>query len=173
MCTERMDLFFFCTLSTNHCIGFPDLAQLNLWHGEFQLCGDLELYFCLPQGCLIGYLILYFSWPRLFTCCFYQNYLACYLTFGGMCSWRRVAVARVFALVVRCWVMRLLLYSRVGKNRDTRRRTPAGAGADRTADHLTVLFSQKVLAVRKANCIYRPVSKRNIFIQCQLALLFS
>jgi len=28
-------------------------------------------------------------------------------------------VARVFALVVRCRVMRLLLYSRVGKNRDT------------------------------------------------------
>src|SRR5690606_9198131 len=51
------------------------------------------------------------------------------LTFGGMCSWRRVAVARVFALVVRCRVMRLLLYSRVGKNRDTRRGSPAGAGA--------------------------------------------
>ena len=68
-----------------------------------------------------------------------------------------VAVARVFALVVRCSVMRLLLYSRVGKNRDTRRESPAGAGADRTADHLTVLFSQKVLAVRRANCIYRPV----------------
>ncbi len=55
------------------------------------------------------------------------------LTFGGMCSWRRVAVARVFALVVRCRVMRLLLYSRVGKNRDTRRETPAGAGAACTA----------------------------------------
>ena len=30
---------------------------------------------------------------------------------------------------------------RVGKNRDTSRGTPAGAGAGRTADHLTVLFS--------------------------------
>jgi hypothetical protein len=53
--------------------------------------------------------------------------------------------------------MRLILYSRDGKNRDTLRETPAGAGAGRTADHLTVLFSQKVLAVRKANDIYRPV----------------
>ena len=44
------------------------------------------------------------------------------------------------------------------KNRDTRRESPAGAGAGRTADHLAVLFSQKVLAVRKANDIYRPVS---------------
>jgi len=74
-----------------------------------------------------------------------------------MCSWRRVAVARVFALVVRCKVMRLLVYSRVGKNRDTRRESPAAAGAGRTADHLAFFFSQKVLAVRKANCIYRPV----------------
>ncbi len=79
------------------------------------------------------------------------------LTFGGMCSWLRVAVARVFALVVRSRIIRLVVYSRVGKNHDTRRETPAGAGAGRTADHLTVLFSQKVLAVRKANCIYRPV----------------
>jgi hypothetical protein len=81
-----------------------------------------------------------------------------------MCSWRRVAVARVFALVVRCRVMMLFVYSRVGKNRDTRRESPAGAGAGRTADHLMILFSQKVLAVRKANCIYRPVSNRNYFI---------
>jgi len=41
--------------------------------------------------------------------------------------------------------------------------TPGGgprrvAGAGRTADHLTALFSQKVLAVRSANDIYRPVS---------------
>jgi len=46
-----------------------------------------------------------------------------------MWRWRRVAVARVFALVVRCRVKRLLLCSRVGKNRDTRRGAPAGAGA--------------------------------------------
>jgi len=43
----------------------------------------------------------------------------------------------------------LFVYSRVGKNRDTRRGSPAGAGAGRTADHLTALFSQKILAVRK------------------------
>ena len=81
-----------------------------------------------------------------------------------MWRWRRVAVARVFALVVRCRVMMLFVYSRVGKNRDTRRESPAGAGAGRTADNLTFLFSQKVLAVRKANDIYRPVSKRILFI---------
>jgi hypothetical protein len=49
----------------------------------------------------------------------------------------------------------LLLYFRVGKNRDTRRGSPAEAGAGRTADHLAILFSQKIIAVRKANCIYR------------------
>jgi len=79
--------------------------------------------------------------------------------------WRclRVAVARVFALVVRCRVKRLLVYSRVGKNRDTRRGTPAGAGAGRTADHLAVLFSQKIFAVREGNDIYRPV-RQSAFI---------
>jgi len=71
-------------------------------------------------------------------------------TFGGMWRWRRVAVARVFALVVRCRIELLLVYSRVGKNRDTRRESPVGAGAARTANHLAVLFSQKVLAVRKS-----------------------
>jgi len=69
-------------------------------------------------------------------------------------------VARVFALVVRCRIRQLLLYSRVGKNRDTKRESPAGAGAGRTADHLAFYFSQKVLAVRSANDIYRPVSVR-------------
>ena len=67
-----------------------------------------------------------------------------------MWRWRRVAVARVFALVVRCMDMMLFVYSRVGKNRDTKRETPAGAVAGRTADYLTVLFSQKILAVRKS-----------------------
>ena len=72
---------------------------------------------------------------------------------------RRVAVARVFALMVRCRVMRLVVYSRVGKNRDTRRESPAAAGAGRSASHKTVLFSQKILAVRKGNDIYRPVRR--------------
>ena len=58
-------------------------------------------------------------------------------------------MARVFALVVRCRIMRLLLYSRVGKNRDTRRESPAGAGAACAANHRTVLFSQKILAAQK------------------------
>ncbi len=80
-----------------------------------------------------------------------------------MWRWRRVAVARVFALVVRCRVRLLLLYSRVGKNRDTKWESPAGAGAARTAGHLTVLFSQRILAVRSANDIYRPVISRSIY----------
>ena len=71
------------------------------------------------------------------------------LTFGGMWRWRRVAVARVFALVVRCRIMLLLLYSRVGKNRDTRRGSPAGAGAACAASHITNLLSQKILAAQK------------------------
>jgi len=58
-------------------------------------------------------------------------------------------VARVFALVVRCRIKRLLLYSRVGKNRDTRRGSPAEAGEACAASHRTVLFSQKVLAAQK------------------------
>jgi len=59
--------------------------------------------------------------------------------------------------------LRCFEYCRVGKNRDTRRGSPAGAGAGRTADHQTDLFSQKILAVRNANCIYRPVSCRYYF----------
>ena len=50
------------------------------------------------------------------------------LTFGGMGLLPCVAVARVFALVVRCSFMLLLGYSRVGKNRDTKRESPGGAG---------------------------------------------
>jgi len=38
------------------------------------------------------------------------------VTFGGMWRCLRVAVVRVFALVVRCRVMLLLVYYRVGKN---------------------------------------------------------
>ena len=58
-------------------------------------------------------------------------------------------MARVFALVVRCRVTLLLVYSRVGKNRDTRRGSPAGAGAACAARHRTVPFSQKILAAQK------------------------
>jgi len=38
---------------------------------------------------------------------FFVNILALNLTFGGMWRWRRVAVERVFALVVRCRDMKL------------------------------------------------------------------
>jgi len=50
------------------------------------------------------------------------------VTFGGMGLLPCVAVARVFALVVRCRIMLLFDYCRVGKNRDTWRECPAGAG---------------------------------------------
>ena len=69
---------------------------------------------------------------------YYKNLiisLSLLITFGGMWRWRRVAVARVFALVVRCRIMRLIVYSRDGKNRDTLRESPAAAGAGRTAGH--------------------------------------
>ncbi len=52
-----------------------------------------------------------------------------WLTFGGMWRWRRVAVARVFALVVRCGDMMLFCYSRVGK---TDRRCLRAAMPDQT-----------------------------------------
>jgi hypothetical protein len=81
-----------------------------------------------------------------------------------MWRWRRVEVARVFALLVRCRIMLLFDYSRVGKKRDTRRGSPAGAGAGRTADHLAFFFSQKILAVRGGNDIYRPVMLRDCYL---------
>ncbi len=74
-----------------------------------------------------------------------------------MWRWRRVAVARVFALVVRCRVMRLILYSRVGKNRDTKRESPAGAGAACTAIE-GLSFLPQYCRGAEANDIYRPVS---------------
>ena len=57
-------------------------------------------------------------------------------------------MARVFALVVRYEVKRLLLYSRVGKNRDTSggpRREPGQPAPPLTVFH----FDQKFLAVQK------------------------
>jgi len=68
-------------------------------------------------------------------------------------------VARVFALVVRCRIRLLLLYSRDGKNRDTWRGSPAGAGAACTA--IEGLSSRPQYSRgAEANCIYRPVSSR-------------
>jgi len=52
---------------------------------------------------------------RFFSFFGYRSASKLQLTFGGMWRWRRVAVARVFALVVRCRIKRLLVYSRVGK----------------------------------------------------------
>ena len=65
-----------------------------------------------------------------------------------MCSWRSFAVARVFALVVRCRIMRLFVYCRVGKNRDTSggpRREPGQPAPPLKIFH----FDQKILAVQK------------------------
>jgi len=62
-------------------------------------------------------------------------FLALSPTFGGMWRCLRVAVARVFALVVRCRIMMLFVHCRVGKNRDTSggpRREPGRAVAPAT-----------------------------------------
>ena len=57
-------------------------------------------------------------------------------------------MARVFALVVRCRIMRLVVYCRVGKNRDTRRESPAVPG--RPAPPLKVLhIDYNIVAVQK------------------------
>jgi hypothetical protein len=81
-----------------------------------------------------------------------------------MCGNVRRYVALAQSRVGACFCTRgakqgydVICFFRVGKNRDTTRGSPAGAGAGRTADYLAVLFSQKILAVRKANDIYRPV----------------
>jgi len=81
---------------------------------------------------------------------FLVNILALNLTFGGMGLLPCVAVARVFAIEVRCRIMLLFVYCRVGKNRDTRRETLAAAEAACAASHNTVLFNQKFLAAQKA-----------------------
>jgi hypothetical protein len=62
-----------------------------------------------------------------------------------MWRWRRVAVARVFALVVRCRVMMLFVYYCVGKNRDTKRESPAGAGAGR------LVFARRLQPLSRAD----------------------
>jgi len=61
-----------------------------------------------------------------------------------------VAVARVFALVVRCRVVMLFVYSRVGKNRDTKRESPGGAGGGPWRLPQIFLFRYFFVAPRKA-----------------------
>ena len=100
---------------------------------------------CGCEGTVAGkgsHTLAFVGWLFRFIFCLYAanlqlllSFFRLCLTFGGMCSWRRVAVARVFALVVRCRIKRLLLYSRVGKNRDTRgspRREPGQAAPPTT-----------------------------------------
>ena len=74
-----------------------------------------------------------------------------------MWRWRRVAVARVFALVVRCRIMRLLVDSRVGKNRDTRRESPGGAGGGPYRQPLNGPLQLENSRGTEGNDIYRPV----------------
>jgi len=69
------------------------------------------------------------------------------VTFGGMWRW-----SASWRTVARCAPYRTQWGRGV-----TWRESPAGAWAARTAGYLTVLFSQKILAVRRGNCIYRPV----------------
>ena len=82
---------------------------------------------------------------------------------------RRVAVARVFALVVRCRVMRLLVYSRDGKNRDTRRESPGGAGGGPYRRLLNVLLYPEDSRGTEGNDIYRPVSTSSLFYLSDLS----
>ena len=77
-----------------------------------------------------------------------RRYVALAQSRGGAC-FCRLPVIQVYTI--------RLQNCRVGKNRDTLRESPAGAGAARTAGHLTILFSQKILAVRSGNDTYRPV----------------
>ena len=66
-----------------------------------------------------------------------------------MWRWRRVAVARVFALVVRCRIMMVItLFSRWQKPWH-QWGSPAGAGAACAANHITILLCQKILAAQK------------------------
>ena len=76
-----------------------------------------------------------------------------------MWRWRRVAVARVFALVVRCRIMRLLLYTRVGKNRDTGGSPRRCRGGLCRQPH-NYPFKSENSRGTEANDIYRPVSGR-------------
>ncbi len=52
---------------------------------------------------------------------------------------------------------------RVGKNRDTRRESPAAAGAACAAGHKTVLFSQRILVAQKA-IAYTALLAAGLFI---------
>ena len=75
-------------------------------------------------------------------------------------------MARVFALVVRCTVKRLLHYSRVGKNRDTSgspRREPGQPAPPLKVFH----FDQKILAVQK------PIAYTDLLASVYLFLNFS
>ncbi len=61
--------------------------------------------------------------------------------------------------VVLRYTLRLQNY-RVGKNRDTTRECAAAAGPGCGASHKTFFFSQKIVAPRRGNDIYRPVRAR-------------
>ena len=79
-------------------------------------------------------------------------------TFGGMWRWRRVAVARVFALVVR-WrdMMVITLFSRWQKPWH-QEGVPGGSRGRPWRKPQNRLFSYPIVAPRSANDIYRPVS---------------
>jgi len=69
-----------------------------------------------------------------------RRYVALAQLRGGMCFCRLAWRAQSFS--------KLLMVIR-GKNHDTKRESPAGAGAACAASHRTVLFSQKILAAQK------------------------
>jgi len=92
-----------------------------------------------------------------------KHFVRRYVSVAAESQWRAVPRTErsegrgVFAFVVPCRVIRLVVYSRVGKNPrqvgagcDTRRDSPTAAGAACAASHKTILFSQKILAAQKA-----------------------
>ena len=76
------------------------------------------------------------------------------LTFGGMCSWRRVAVARVFALVVRCRDMMLLRYILALAKTVTPGGRPRLEPGRPVPPARLVLFSQTILAANRRQWTY-------------------
>jgi hypothetical protein len=69
-----------------------------------------------------------------------------------------VAVAHVFALVVRCRIIRLIVNFRVGKNRDTRRESPGGAGGGPRRQPQIIPLQLHYCRAAEGNDLYRPVS---------------
>ena len=79
------------------------------------------------------------------------------LTFGGMCMLAQSRGGACFCTRGAMQGYGVVLFILAFAKTVTPAVIPGGAGAGRTAGHLTFRFSQKVLAVRSSNDTYRPV----------------